>query len=263
MRIATFNLQHGRATTSGRVDLAGLTRAVAALDADVIALQEVDRGQLRSRRVDQAALAADAAGAVAARLAPALVGPVGLWRRAPTRDRGGPAYGVAIVSRFPVRTWTTVPLPRLRGVTLTRSGRVPRPHRDQPRVALAAVLETPHGPVTVVGTHLSYLAGQGERQLEHLLAALDATPHPLVVLGDLNLRPPAVRAVAAGHGLEPVAEGATYPATAPRAQIDHVLARGLLPSAGARTLATGISDHRALVVDLTPAPAAGRTPPSG
>jgi endonuclease/exonuclease/phosphatase family metal-dependent hydrolase len=251
VRIGTFNVQHGRATAGGRVDAAGLARAVAALDVDVLALQEVDRGQLRSGRSDQAAAAAAAMGAAHVRLAPALVGPVGLWRRAPAHDRGGPAYGVAIVSRYPVREWTTIPLPRLRGVTLARSGWRRRPYRDQPRVALAALVETPQGPLTVVGTHLSYLRGQGARQLEHLLDAFDGSPHPLVVLGDLNLRLPAVRAVAAPRGVEPVAEATTYPAHEPRAQIDHVLARGAAPAGPARSVATGISDHRALVVGLT------------
>ncbi|MBT0993372.1 endonuclease/exonuclease/phosphatase family protein [Cellulomonas sp. DKR-3] len=251
MRIATFNLQHGRATTSGRVDHAALTRAVRSLDADVLALQEVDRGQLRSGRSDQAALVAQASGAAHVRMAPALVGPAGLWRRATARDRGGAAYGVAIVSRFTVREWTTIPLPRLPGVTLVGAGRVRRPYRDQPRVALVAVVETPHGAVTVVGTHLSYLPGQGERQLEHLLAAL-GTAEPLVVLGDLNLRPPAVRRVAGARGLEAIAAAPTYPAEEPRAQIDHVLGRGVRPAGPARAVATGVSDHRALVVDLTP-----------
>lgn len=52
MRLVTFNLQHGRRHDDRHVDVARFARAVAALDADVLALQEVDRGQLRSHRAD-------------------------------------------------------------------------------------------------------------------------------------------------------------------------------------------------------------------
>ncbi len=77
MRIATFNVLHGsphRADgrpadpTSAQVDGAGaqqpLADAVAALDVDVLALQELDRYQARSGDVDQAEVAATAMGAV-------------------------------------------------------------------------------------------------------------------------------------------------------------------------------------------------------
>ncbi len=40
MRLATFNLLHGRSLADGLVDPARLTAAVAALDADVLALQD-------------------------------------------------------------------------------------------------------------------------------------------------------------------------------------------------------------------------------
>ena len=49
MRLATFNILHGRSSHDGVVD-AGPARATAcsALDADVLALQEVDLDQPRS-----------------------------------------------------------------------------------------------------------------------------------------------------------------------------------------------------------------------
>nr|BFF19655.1 hypothetical protein GCM10025730_31760 [Promicromonospora thailandica] len=47
LRVATFNIQHGLGP-DGRVDNHRLADAVAGLDADVVALQEVDRRQSRS-----------------------------------------------------------------------------------------------------------------------------------------------------------------------------------------------------------------------
>ncbi|MGK5523302.1 endonuclease/exonuclease/phosphatase family protein, partial [Micromonospora sp. URMC 107] len=52
MRLATFNLLHGRSLADGLVDPDRLTAAVTALDADVLALQEVDRDQSRSGKLD-------------------------------------------------------------------------------------------------------------------------------------------------------------------------------------------------------------------
>jgi endonuclease/exonuclease/phosphatase family metal-dependent hydrolase len=52
--------------------------------------------------------------------------------------------------------------------------------------------------------------------------------------------------------MRPLATGPTFPADAPREQLDHVLLSGDLDvhsTASARE--TGLSDHRALVVDVT------------
>ena len=57
LRIATFNIKHG-AQADGRVDHPALIRTCADLDADLLGLQEVDSGRLRSSFRNQAALVA-------------------------------------------------------------------------------------------------------------------------------------------------------------------------------------------------------------
>ena len=74
MRLATFNILHGRSMSDGKVDVDRLAAAVATLDADVLALQEVDRDQPRSHLADLTAVAAEAMGAVSHRFVAALVG---------------------------------------------------------------------------------------------------------------------------------------------------------------------------------------------
>jgi len=254
VRLVTFNLQHGRRHDDRHVDVARFARAVAALDADVLALQEVDRGQLRSHRADLTNVAAQAMCAVDARFVATLRGPVGLWSE-PHEDtpRGGPAYGVALLTRFPVTRWHTVRLPRRPGVTWSRRpGRLPRPHHDHPRAAVAAILATPQGPMSAVGTHLSFLTGQNVAQARHLLDELVALPRPLVLLGDLNVGPTTARDAT---GLHALATAPTYPVDAPARQIDHVLGTaGVMATGPARSIDTGLSDHRALVVDVRLAP---------
>ncbi|GII98939.1 endonuclease/exonuclease/phosphatase family metal-dependent hydrolase [Sediminihabitans luteus] len=242
-RLATFNVLHGARAHDGVVDLDRYQEAVASLDADVLALQEVDRGQPRSHGGDLAALAAQALGAREHRFAASRHGTAGAWTRHPTRQ--GPAYGIALVSRLPVLAWGEVRLPGRAPVR--RAGRW---RFDEPRTALTAVLDAPGGPVGVVATHLSVVRGRNERQARALARVAAALPGPRVLLGDLNRR--AGDALAEWHAL---ADVPTYPADAPRVQIDHVLADRPLRVLAARSTDTGISDHRALVVDVAWEPA--------
>ena len=251
MRLATFNVLHGRAPADGRVDLDRFADAVRTLDADVLALQEVDRAQPRSGSADLTAVAAEAGGYASARFVPALQGEPGSWRPATEDDAdGSPAYGVALLSRLPLLSQRTVRLPALRvPVPVVFSGRRRvQVVRDEPRVAAVARLATGDGELTVVSTHLSFLAGWNLLQLRRLVQDL-AGEQRLVVAGDLNLPPDQV--VRASR-LRPLAAGATFPAHAPVRQIDHLLARGAVTGTGGRVWDLPLSDHRALSVELGP-----------
>jgi endonuclease/exonuclease/phosphatase family metal-dependent hydrolase len=257
VRLATFNLLHGRSLSDGKVHADRVAAAVADLDADVLGLQEVDRAQPRSGLLDLTGIAAEALGAPVHRFAAAVVGTPGErwqpWRS--DDDNTHPLYGIALVSRFPVTRWQITRLPP---APIRSPVYVPRPGggltllRDEPRVVLAAVVETPDGPATVATTHLSFVPGWNVRQLRTAIRALRALPAPRVLLGDLNLPAGPARAFT---GWRPLARTATYPSPAPKAQLDHVLAdpRGL-ESLGrvvqVRAPHAAVSDHRPLVVHL-------------
>ena len=172
MRVATFNILNGRTPTESMVDEERYAGAIASLDADVLALQEVDRNQPRSGGVDLTAVAAEAMGAVHHRFEPALLGtPGSTWSPASGEQDGGPAYGIALLSRYPVLGWQAFRLPQIR----TRAPYLPRkPLRlewvqEEPRVALLAELETPLGRMRVVTTHLSFLPWWNGHQLRTLV----------------------------------------------------------------------------------------------
>jgi endonuclease/exonuclease/phosphatase family metal-dependent hydrolase len=252
VRIATFNILNGRAPADGRVDVSRFRDAIVRLDADLLGLQEVDRNQPRSQHADLTAVAADAMGASHHLFVATLSGTHGAtWSAATGEEQpDSAAYGIAFLSRYDVRGWRVLRLP---------GAPVPVPHRfhgrrlpswvrDEPRVAVVAEVEGPQGRVDVVTTHLSFLRPWNVWQLRRLMASWPPEgPHPRVLLGDLNMAPgPAARVTR----MRPLATGPTFPADAPRGQIDHILGSGHLPRARGDVIALPVSDHRALVADL-------------
>ena len=252
MRLATFNILHARSLADGQVDLDRFSAAVRDLDADVLALQEVDRDQPRSHGADLTLLAAEAMGAPEHRFAAVLHGEPGLWTAATGDHQPATAsYGIALLSRYPVREWRVLNLPvlRRRAPVLWPGSRWPALVSDEPRAALAAVLEGPHGDLTVVATHLTFIPGWSARQLRTLVGHVSSLPRPLILMGDLNIggdRPARLT------GMQPLATATTFPVSRPLRQLDHILADGPVEALGeARAVDTGLSDHRALVVDVS------------
>jgi endonuclease/exonuclease/phosphatase family metal-dependent hydrolase len=248
VRLATFNILSGRSPSAPEVDVDRFAAAVTSLDADVLALQEVDRRQPRSGYVDLAEVAATAAGAVEHRFAAAMTGPGDDWVPA-TGDEppDAPVYGIALLSRWPVTGWRTVRLP---GLPLRVPHRWPGSRRltwvrDEQRVALVAEVHSPHGLLRVVTTHLSFVPWSGARQLRRLLTE---TADVDVLMGDLNMPP---ERAARMTGMRPLATAPTFPADAPTAQLDHLLSgsAALVATHGA-AVQLAVSDHRALVADV-------------
>ncbi|SDQ72490.1 endonuclease/exonuclease/phosphatase family protein [Quadrisphaera sp. DSM 44207] len=280
LRVAALNLASGRGADGALLAAGALARglaALAALEADVVALQEVDVAQPRSGGLHQAALAAQALGAADWRFAPALVGTPDLrrtWRGAGGRLLGPgdvpdePVFGVALLSRRPVRSWHALPL-RAGPWRLPVRAPDPRTDRlrwralpDEPRVALAAVLDGAAPDVAagavVASTHLSFgppTAARQLRQVRRWLLSLPAGAGPRVLAGDLNLPGPVPAWVTGGTALVP---GTTFPGADPRLQLDHVLllggdGRSVGRGAGAPSgtvVGLPLGDHRAVVADV-------------
>jgi len=252
MRIVTFNILGGRNQHDDEVDASVLEDAIAALDPDVLALQEVDHLLQRSGRLDLTEIAAKAMGATDHRFVAALAGsPGATWTAATGEEQpNDAAYGIALLSRLPVRGWEVVRLGALpTPVPMRFPGRMlPTWVRDEPRVAVSATVATEAGPLTVATTHLSFVRWWNRHQLAHLTRSLAGAPRPLVLTGDLNMD---LACATRLTGLAPLADEPTFPADEPREQLDHVLADPPLRArASARRMA--LSDHRALIVDLEP-----------
>jgi endonuclease/exonuclease/phosphatase family metal-dependent hydrolase len=216
VKLATWNVRHGRphhGFTSNR----RLAEGISALDADVVAVQEVDRNVIRSWFADQPALIAGAAGATSSDYAPA--------RRLAITGSDGIAMVVRGDAEF-------------RAFDL--------PHRwGQRRVALLARF----GENTVVTTHLQNHADEARQQLDWLLEELAPITGPRVLMGDLNLRPEDISGPLTSAGYTLAGGGPTNPAHAPVQQLDHIAFAGLSVES-VFVGAAPVRDHLPLIAEL-------------
>jgi endonuclease/exonuclease/phosphatase family metal-dependent hydrolase len=275
VRICSANVLHGldvrrlsRGVPPGpaAVDLDAVADWLRPLDADVIALQEVDLHLARSGGVDQVAALAERLGHAWA-AGPALAGdPEVRWEEVPPDGLapGAPGYGVGLLSRVGLHDVVRTRLPH--GAAGTREpGATPtNPGVDgEPRVVLS--MTTDDG-LRISTTHLSYMPWRAVPQLgAAMAAAAEGADGAAVLVGDLNLPMWGGWLALHGRGLHPwgwpaaatTAHGwvhlpgqATYPSWRPRLQLDQAYVRRLPRQAVCGVGPAGPSDHLPLLLQL-------------
>lgn len=229
IRVATYNIKH--ASLKGLGAIADVLREI---DADLVGLQEVDVGVRRSFGENQPR-------AIAHRLG---------WNHAfgAAFPYEGGEYGVALLSRHPVRLLEVVPLPS--------AGELPGPAGAEPRTLLRCSVELPSGPVEVAVTHLGLDPSERYAQARAVLEKLGERERVLL-LGDFNEgHTEAAFGLLAGALVDCASEAGpvpirTYPSDTPVIGIDHVFRGHGLPAARwARVVPSLASDHLPLVVEL-------------
>jgi endonuclease/exonuclease/phosphatase family metal-dependent hydrolase len=232
LRVMTYNIHHGEGL-DGKVDLLRVAELIRDEKADIVALQEVDRGVARTAKRD-----------LPAELA-ALTGMTAVF--ANNYHFQGGEYGNAILSRFPVRRWTNTHYRML----------IP----DEQRGILQAILDVGGREVVFMDTHIDYRRDDKERwanldEIESLAAQYAGTP--VLLCGDFNSVPTSriIQRLTntfddtwakAGEG-----EGLTIPANKPTKRIDYlwVTKDGPIKPLKSWVPVTEASDHRPVMAEF-------------
>lgn len=223
VRIVTWNI-HGCVGRDGRFDMARTADVLTRLNADVVALQEVD-----SRHRDAAA---DTFDYLRDRL-----GEHGLHATTMTNARG--AFGQMLVSRWPI----------------ARADIHDLSHPDrEPRRALEADVALPVGAVRFLATHLGLGRLERRRQIATLRDMARRDRHrPTVLLGDFNdWRQRGESHRAFSNLFDNWTRHRTFPARLPLLPLDRIWSRphGLLRRSWTIAAARHASDHLPLAAEL-------------
>lgn len=229
LRALTFNIHHAEGV-DGKLDVARIAQLIRDAKADVVALQEVDRGVERSGRRDLLKEIADLTGMA--------------FAFGKNLDHQGGDYGNALLTTRPIVS--------------EGNKHLPNADASEQRGVLQLVLDVDDTQVLVLATHLDHRRDDAQRvtSARAILDMLTAWgPGPALAMGDFNDVPGSrtyatlIAAftdvwVAVGQG-----DGFTIPVEAPTRRIDWILVRGLEP-VRAEVLKTEASDHLPVVATL-------------
>jgi endonuclease/exonuclease/phosphatase family metal-dependent hydrolase len=221
VRVLTWNV-HGGVGLDGVRDFSRIVEHIAAINADIVALQEVE-GRNRGARSLPMAIIRDRLGleGISASTIAALDGD----------------YGQVLLSRWPLVDVETHDLSI-------------GPY--EPRSAVAATAQTPAGELRVIATHLGLRFGERTRQVKALCNALD-DKRPTVLMGDFNdwIRYRSAQVLLEQQFAE-FTKLRTYPARLPLFALDRIFCRpaGMLAHAKVFSSAPLLSDHLPLGATL-------------
>jgi endonuclease/exonuclease/phosphatase family metal-dependent hydrolase len=231
-RLMTYNIRHGEGM-DGRIDLERIAELIRREGADVVALQEVDRGVTRSGR-------RDLAGELAA-----LTGMKHVFSNN-FHFQGG-EYGNALLTRATVSGWRNTHYRMLR--------------EGEQRGLLWVELEMAGRRLVVMNTHLDFRPDDTERLSnvrEIMVAGGGIKADGVIICGDFNSVPGSPTHEAMKERFEDVweavgvGEGFTYSSTEPNRRIDYVFwdSAGKLMPVRAWISPSLASDHLPLTVEF-------------
>jgi endonuclease/exonuclease/phosphatase family metal-dependent hydrolase len=240
-RILTYNVRRCLGT-DGRQSPARIAEVIAACGPDIVALQELDVGRVRSGGIDQAHAIARELGMRHVHFNAAL--------RVMEEE-----YGDAILTARPSKLMKAGALP----------GLMHRPALE-PRGALWASIHVGGVEVQVINTHLGLRRSERLAQIDALLGS-DWLSHPacrgpVVLLGDFNALPRSRAYQRLAAQLRDAQIGPhihhpprrTFPARLPLLRIDHVFVSRSVDVVRVEAIRTPLarvaSDHLPLIVDL-------------
>lgn len=238
----TWNIHHGEGT-DGVVDVRRIARLIEDEEVDIVALQAVDRGVPRSKKIDIITTLADETGLT--------------YAFGKTLDIQGGEYGNAFLTKFPILEERNILFKEALG-------------REQ-RGVLLLVLDFRGQEFVVANTHLDHHADDSARisavyELRPILARMKI--RPTLLLGDMNAEPGSPTHLALAEmmtdawALVGTGDGYTFPSRLPQKRIDYIFClKAMTPDSmsstlrldplTARVVRSSASDHLPLIVDFS------------
>jgi endonuclease/exonuclease/phosphatase family metal-dependent hydrolase len=240
IRFVSYNV-HSGFNVDGELDVTAISEVIADTRADVVGLQEVPRGQLLSANVDLLTLLQLELG----------------FEHVAFFGTTDPAWGNAILSRFPIVDVDTDYLPRV-GTPMRRG-------------YLGAIVRTGDRDILVISTHLQHVNDSSVHDddpegdllpvhTEQIDTILDewGGNSPAVLMGDFNARPEwaQIEMIETAGWVDSWAEagsgdGFTTNAADPMYRIDYIFHTADITAVDAGVILSTASDHFAVVADLS------------
>lgn len=232
LRVMTYNIHHGEGL-DGKLDLSRIAELINRERADIVALQEVDKGVRRTAGRDIPAELASLTGLTAV-----------FSNNFPFQ---GGEYGNAVLTRFPIKRWNNHHYKMLRA--------------GEQRGVLKLTLDVHGREVVLMNTHIDYRSDDAERwqnigEIESLAAAHGDAP--LILCGDFNDTPGSrvhqrlSETFTDSWATVGVGDGFGFPADKPVKRIDYiwVCKTGSLKPINAWLTPSDASDHLPLIVEF-------------
>ncbi len=227
LRLLAYNIHHGEGMDEV-LDLERIAALIRTVNPDIVTLQEIDSVAGRTDGVDQAVELGR------------LTGLTPVFGRFMSYDGG--AYGMALLSRWPIVSTQNIRLP----------------DGEEPRSALSAVISSPDSDrqIRVIGIHFYRTEEERMAQALSLEEQLGNDELPTVLAGDFNSTPDSPVIAHLSQGWQIVNKGddrLTFSSFDPYEEIDFVMYRpeNTFMVSGQRMMDEPVaSDHRPMFVEL-------------
>jgi endonuclease/exonuclease/phosphatase family metal-dependent hydrolase len=167
IKIMSYNIHHANPPSKskeGLIDVDAIAGVINKEHPDLVGMQEVDNNTKRSGIINEAALIAEKTGMQ--------------YHFFKAIDHDGGDYGLAIFSKYPIKSFTKVDLPQVM--------------KGEARILSYITLNIPgKGKITFANTHLDAQHPDSNRivQVKRIMAEMAKQNGPIIITGDFNSEP--------------------------------------------------------------------------
>lgn len=239
MKVMTFNIQHGRNFTTGKIDLPKMAETILQCGGEVVGLNEVygDGNKFECQPTAIASLLEQKTGL-----------PHYAFFACAIQLSSGP-YGNGLVSRYPIAEAEVIPL------------KSPPPSHSgyyEDRCILKAQICTPEGPLTLLICHFGLQeeeAALAARVLAGILDSEQTAGRQVVLMGDFNLSPQSPLLLPLRERMTDTDEfcegdSLTFPSDEPTEKIDYIFVSRDIRVKCAEVPEVIAADHRPITAEI-------------